>query len=80
MLTYKELNELKEMLDKLPNELFFMKESGPYVYQFGIEKPVCTVTNQLYNEYFRTLDPVLVKEMVRYMLYLKKKHTHKRRK
>lgn len=80
MLTYKQLNELKEKLDRIPNEPFFTTDAGPYIYSFATDKPICSVNNKLYLEFFTEFDPVVLKEMVRYMLHLKKNHTYKRRK
>ena len=79
MLTYKELNKLKEMLDKLPDEQFFSPVSAQHsLFTYGIEQPIAQSLHIQYMEFFRTFDPVLVKEMVRYITNLKKKHTYKR--
>lgn len=81
MLTYKQLAELKEQLDRLPDTQFFSPVSEQHsLFTYGIEQPIAHGIHIQYMEFFRMFDPVLVKEMVRYITNLKKKHTYKRRK
>lgn len=80
MLTYKQLAELQEKLDRLPDEQFFYTATQSCLFAYGLDKPVADAIHAVYREFFETFDPVLVKEMVRYITNLKKRHTYKRRK
>ena len=79
MLTYNKLAQLEKLLESVPDYEFFTAQNGAYLYAYNIEAPVSVNIHILYREFFETFDPALVKEMVRYIKMLKKRHTYKRR-